>query len=136
MQGNDRSRTGRRWLAVAVAGAIAVVSFRIGAAIDRRGPSYRIVDGDGEIAIVFESSAYPEKSPNEWLMLDARGRPLAGRRLPTPDFPQPSSSSLDSETDASGRAVFPHAVILEAAGAYIYSPDAGLILTIRKPRNR
>lgn len=132
MQGNDRPRTARRWLAVGIAAAIAVVSFRIGAAIDRRGPSYRIVDGDGEIAIVFERSAYPEKSPDEWIMLDARGRPVVGRRLPTADFPQPYLSRI-SETDASGRAALPQEVVLEAAGTYIYSPDAGFILTIRKP---
>ncbi|MBL8735729.1 MAG: DUF1330 domain-containing protein [Planctomycetes bacterium] len=126
---NQLGRIGRRLLLVAVAAAIAIVSFLVGANTDRSGPHYRIVDGDREIAILFPRAGYQPDEPSEWVVLDARGRPIADQYVGTIG----SSSPIASKTDANGRAPLLHAMTLEAAGTSISPKDVGCILTIEKP---
>ena len=114
---------------VTVTAVIAIVSFLIGATTHRVGPNYPIVDGDSEIATVFPRAGYQPNELSEWVMLDARGRPVTDHHVGTIG----DSSPIASKTDANGRAPLLHAMTLEAAGTSISIPNVGCILTIWKP---
>ena len=88
-------RIGRRLLLVAIAAAIAIVSFLIGANTYRVGPNYPIVDGDSEIATVFPRAGYQPNELSEWVMLDARGRPVADHHVGTIGDSSPIASKTE-----------------------------------------